>query len=467
MSQVHAYSIVVIDPQGNNLGLQDAFEEHPEYNALHATSLEEAVPHFENNTIYGILIEWEAVRHTAQWIVELQSHVSHENVPVLVVSDAMSPAERVEVFYQGATELFLRPFEAEELFFRLSIHLVKQFLEEGRQKSLSKAQSFARFYAELNSLDSKVLCEKMLDFANNKLHISRVSIWWHDAQEKELVLGLHSYPEFPIDRVPYKEDNMMWKALNQREHILFDSPLSKFDTHTTDFDRAGMAMIVPLIADETVLGVINFTNFSPEFFKHYELDDLLPLSANVVSRLGYALNHEKVAAQEKQLGESNQKLESLNGELQELLEIQQDISKNLLKTSQELADSKRQLEELNQMKDDFLAIASHDLRSPLSGIQLAVETILTCYDVEEDLREMLEPVLGICEEQLVLVSELLDVAKMESGQMDIEYTELSSKEFIKQLQQMQTHYSVLARGKGDCSPSGGRKNTPSGDARFV
>ncbi len=444
-----SYPVLIVDDSSTQLGLHSFFPLHPAYNPIAVNSLEQVQSTLEKEPVFMVIVKWELVsQNEGQWMKDLRNDSRWKSIPIFVIADSISLEDRINVFYYGANELFVSPFQPEELFFRLVTYFVTQLAEEAKDKSLRKTREFAAFYADLNSLDPKLICQKMLDFANDVLKISWSSVWWFDKKNQALVLGVHSYREFPVQSVPYQPDNFMWQALEQNRHLLFESS----DTSSTDADsdnlRKGLAMVVPLVADEVKLGVVNFTNFSNAFFENYELKDLLVLCGHVISRLGYALNHQKVLMQEKELEESNQKLEGLNEELKHLLDIQQDISSNLMETSRELSESKQKLEKLHRLKDDFLAIASHDLRSPLSGIQLAVNTILEYYEVEEDVQELLHPVLGLCEDNLAMISDLLDIAKIESGQSDLELVELNPDVLKQSFQELRSYYEILAKGKG-------------------
>ena len=79
------------------------------------------------------------------------------------------------------------------------------------------------------------------------------------------------------------------------------------------------------------------------------------------------------------------------------------------------------LEQLNQMKNKFLGIAAHDLRSPLGSVRgfarlLSEELEDTLAD---DQKEFLEIIYKQSNHMLALVNDLLDVAVIESGKLDL------------------------------------------------
>jgi signal transduction histidine kinase len=84
----------------------------------------------------------------------------------------------------------------------------------------------------------------------------------------------------------------------------------------------------------------------------------------------------------------------------------------------EMAD---RLEQLNQTKNKFLGIAAHDLRSPLGSVRgfsrLLIEELSG--QVSPDQQEFLDIIYQQSNHMLALVDDLLDVAVIESGKLDL------------------------------------------------
>lgn len=112
-------------------------------------------------------------------------------------------------------------------------------------------------------------------------------------------------------------------------------------------------------------------------------------------------------------------------DLQFLLAIGQQVGMSLenINLYQEELQAKERLEELNKLKDDFVAIVSHDLRSPLTAILGSTEILLSDEYFEKPLdaeqRELVENIRTMGEHQLHLVNDLLDLAKIESGKIEL------------------------------------------------
>ena len=88
---------------------------------------------------------------------------------------------------------------------------------------------------------------------------------------------------------------------------------------------------------------------------------------------------------------------------------------------QEIQDKNEQLEAANRHKSQFLANVSHELRTPLNSIIGFTRIVLrrTGGQIADLQKENLQKVLVSSEHLLNLINELLDLAKIESGRMEV------------------------------------------------
>src|SRR6185436_11588774 len=91
------------------------------------------------------------------------------------------------------------------------------------------------------------------------------------------------------------------------------------------------------------------------------------------------------------------------------------------------------LQELDRKKDEFLSVASHELRTPLTTIkgytQLLAQTV---NDLPPDERATyINAVLGEIERMMGLISELLDVSRIETNRLQIHPQSVRWVEFIE------------------------------------
>jgi len=74
----------------------------------------------------------------------------------------------------------------------------------------------------------------------------------------------------------------------------------------------------------------------------------------------------------------------------------------------------QELDELGQLKDDFLSTVSHELRTPLTNIQMAIE-LLKIAKKPEAIAQYLKILQAECKREVELINDLLDLQRLESG----------------------------------------------------
>lgn len=96
------------------------------------------------------------------------------------------------------------------------------------------------------------------------------------------------------------------------------------------------------------------------------------------------------------------------------------LNNEMASMQRELAKQNAELERLNQEKNRFLGMAAHDLRNPLHVILGYSEFLLDACDDPEP-QQFLNVIVSASRFMVSLVDDLLDVAKIESGQLHLEY----------------------------------------------
>jgi signal transduction histidine kinase len=93
-----------------------------------------------------------------------------------------------------------------------------------------------------------------------------------------------------------------------------------------------------------------------------------------------------------------------------------------------------QLIELNQMKNRFLGIAAHDLRSPIAIIMNYVEYLLEGHPgkIKEKQDDILKKMYKVSEKMLNLVNELLDVNAIEAGRLELIMRPIDLTTYLKE-----------------------------------
>jgi signal transduction histidine kinase/CheY-like chemotaxis protein len=121
-------------------------------------------------------------------------------------------------------------------------------------------------------------------------------------------------------------------------------------------------------------------------------------------------NHFKILAeQQKQILEQNRELDLHRNRLESLVE----------ERTRELIQAKNRAEESDRLKSSFLANLSHEIRTPLNAI-LGFSSLLGEKNLNDDEREEYNRIIqGSSNTLLDLISDILDISKIEAGQLEL------------------------------------------------
>ena len=116
------------------------------------------------------------------------------------------------------------------------------------------------------------------------------------------------------------------------------------------------------------------------------------------------------------------------------------VTKNLKITN-------NKLEELSKLKDEFVSVASHELRAPLTTIKGYLSMILDgdVGKVSEKVKEYLDNVYKSSERMIRLVNNMLNVSRIESGRLIMSLEDIQIEEAIGEVVD---NFSLEAEGHG-------------------
>lgn len=102
--------------------------------------------------------------------------------------------------------------------------------------------------------------------------------------------------------------------------------------------------------------------------------------------------------------------------------------------------------QLDHMKDEFVSVASHELRTPMTAIRGLVSMIFEgdYGPINKELEEPLQDIGTSTERLINLVNDMLDVSRIEAGRMKFNYSKFSIKELLEKESMM---LKPLARQK--------------------
>lgn len=126
-----------------------------------------------------------------------------------------------------------------------------------------------------------------------------------------------------------------------------------------------------------------------------------------------------------------------------LISIARDITEEA-KRRAELAEAVATAESASRVKSEFLANMSHEIRTPLNGV-IAVAGVLAKTELSEDQTEMVKLIEGSGQSLSTILNDILDIARVESGKLQIESIAFSLNDVLKGVSSL---FGVKAEEKG-------------------
>ncbi|MDA0709958.1 MAG: GAF domain-containing protein, partial [bacterium] len=180
----------------------------------------------------------------------------------------------------------------------------------------------------------------------------------------------------------------------------------------------GSMLCLPLVIDNEVVGVVNMSHPLPEAFSSEDSQ----LMTIITDQVAIALNNVQI------FDDLQQQSAFLEDEVGRATE-------ELRRANDELTLAYDEIQKSSQMKSQFLAHMSHELRTPLNAV-IGFSEILedkTFGDLNERQSRYIHNILTSSRHLLELINEILDLAKVESGEMQLVVTDFLIDDCLEQV----------------------------------
>ncbi|NJD68994.1 MAG: response regulator [candidate division NC10 bacterium] len=225
---------------------------------------------------------------------------------------------------------------------------------------------------------------------------------------------------------PKTNDTAVEWILTHREPRLIrdlDTPTGFRDDTYLAQEGVRSVLGLPLLAGGKALGVFFLDSLVTQAYSSRDIERLLPLADQVAIVVEHSRLYSSVQRQAEELKQEVEERKRAEAAMQQ---------------------AKSVAEAANRAKGDFLAKMSHEIRTPLNAIigmtELTLDTTLTA-----EQQEFLHVVHSSSEALLTVINDILDLSKLEAGQMTIEEVDFDLRDVVEGVAEI---LSVRAQKKG-------------------
>jgi two-component system sensor histidine kinase/response regulator len=235
--------------------------------------------------------------------------------------------------------------------------------------------------------------------------------------------GVTAHGKQLLDSLRSQFSGLDGAQLNERQRRR--SQLASQSTETISIAAVGLAVSMVLL---TLLGA-------------YVLRSVLAPIRRVAGALEQRRQgHLSVRVPEQGLGEVGLLSRSFNA----MAEALEHRTNELSDANRRLARAVAAAEEASRMKSDFLANMSHEIRTPLNGV-VGMVTLLSGTPLTAEQREYVEMARGSSDTLIGVVTDILDVSKIEAGRLELDMQDFDLHDLIGATRDMLGQEAV---GKG-------------------
>ncbi|CAH0348299.1 HAMP domain-containing protein [Aquabacterium sp. CECT 9606] len=245
-------------------------------------------------------------------------------------------------------------------------------------------------------------------------------------------------------------------AIDKQKILLTNVPTAAFRIASGLSENAAMdVLVLPVVFEGEVRGVLELASLDRFNPAHQAFLDQLTESIGIVintleanTRTETLLTQSQSLAQELQ--SRQQELQQTNQELQEKARLLAHQNQEVERKNQEVEQARQALEEkaeqlalTSKYKSEFLANMSHELRTPLNSLLILSDQL--CKNPEGNLTgkqvEFSKTIHSSGNDLLMLINDILDLSKIESGTVVVDVSELRLDDLQRSVERSFRHFA--------------------------
>jgi two-component system, sensor histidine kinase and response regulator len=402
VNSVPIHVLLIEDNPGDARLLRELLQEtgSPPFELVHADRFSEALRRLSEQRFDVVLLDLSLPDAQGLDTISRLGRQA-EGTPIVILTGLNDEEIAIRALQQGAQDYLVKGQADGQLLARALRYSIERHKAEESLKARNRELMVLRRISEaiLASLDLNSVLEHILEQAifSGSFDLGNIRLLESNGDTLQVVV-VRGYrdPENVASHRAISRNSGIAQSSHFKEQV-FQQPCVEEAVQSCDglrtFKKEGVQSFVqvPVRADGEVLGIIQLATRTPRKFKNEEV--------SLWETIG---NHVGVAVQRAQLYEETKR-------------------------------QARELENASKLQADFSAMIAHDLRSPLMNITGVTEVMLDGMfgPVTEEQKKWLLRVQANSQNLIDLVSDFLDLSKLESGYVNVTKQVVSVTDLVR------------------------------------
>ena len=398
-------TILIVDDTPNNLQLLFSYLETAGFKVLLAEDGETAIQIARTQLPDLILLDvlMPGIDGFATCSL-LKSQPSTKEIPVIFLTALSETVNKVQGFKLGGVDYITKPSEQEEVLARIQTHLNLKRMRYAlavKNQELQQALNFEALIKRItdkirDSLDETYCLRVATEELATALNLSGCQVELYDPHKTTATIVYehnNSLPQCQGETRQINDFPELYRQLLQKSSLQLVEPLPQFNPQGIQVTR----LACPIFDERGIIGNLWGLRPPTEVFTDWEIR----LISQVASQCAIAMRQARLYA------ESNQHI--------------------------------AELAKLNHLKDDFLKTVSHELKAPMSSIQVAAQTLESLLDTKKRgtrsprFKRVVEIFRESCQKQKQLVDGLISLSYVDKQATTIKPEQLYLSSWLSEL----------------------------------
>ena len=266
-----------------------------------------------------------------------------------------------------------------------------------------------------SSLEVDSLFKGVAETLTKAFHSERISVISYDSKKNFWSVSYNNGFKFADEKKISLSCEVLAEILGNtnRPVIVSNIKTGAPQQFLLDFwNKLGAAVVVPISIKDKLTSILLFG--PKESGDAYNREDLKVLEA-VGSEIAISLENALLYQRTKKFN----------------IELRDRVANAIKK----LQDQNQELQKVNEIKNEFISVTSHQLKTPLATTKLNLEIFSIKFgkQLSKEAAEMIESMNNTNNQLIVLVEELLDVARIEDSRLKIDIEPLDTVAILQQI----------------------------------